>query len=177
MKSRMSRVRTLGSLGTEVWIAVAAMLVTAPPCAGRDPKLTAATQIWRVVDAASGHTYYAQSIEAGWFAMGGGLFSANGTGTVTYMPTQTPEPSRLGSEDSWRVGETVPGATAAWKGKQSGIAMITSGGVQNPSPPSGKGYISVKFRDLQTKKPISISKFAAEKVRAGDVEGLLSKKR
>ncbi len=154
----------------------AAALFGVLPCAARYPKITTATQIWRVVDTASGVARYAQSIEAGWLAVGDGLL---GVGTVTYTPTQTPEASHVGFEDAWRTGATVPGAMASWKGKvkQSGIATFTAGGVQRPSAPSGKGYASVKFRDLQTKKPVTISKFAADKVRAGDVQGLLARKR
>jgi hypothetical protein len=169
--------KRLSSAGSKLCFAATLVVCGVSPCAARDPKVTAATQVWRVVDTVTGVTHYAQSIEAGWFAMGGGLFSANGSGTVTYTPTQAPEASHIASDDSWRAGATVPGAMASWKGKQSGFATITAGGVQNPSPPSGKGYISVKFRDLQTKKPVTVSKFTADKVRAGDVEGLLPKKR
>jgi hypothetical protein len=168
------RMRRLTSAALKVGFAVAVVVSVVSPCAAGDPKVTAATQVWRVVDTATGATYYAQSIEAGWFAVGG---FTSGMGTVTYAPTQTPQASHIESGDSWQAGSTVAGAIASWKGKQSGFAAITADGVQNPPAPSGKGYISVKFRDLQTKKPVTISKFVADKVKVGEVQGLLPKKR
>lgn len=99
---------------------------------------------------------------------------------MTYAPTQTPEASHIGSEDSWQLGSTVAGAIASWKGKgrQTGLAFVTADGVERPPAPSGKGCGSVKFRDLQTKKQVAIYKqFVADKVKAGDVQGLLPKKR
>ena len=73
-------------------------------------------------------TYYAESIGVGRFVMGGGLFSANGNGTVTYTPIRG-------------------------------------------FPASGE------VRDLQTKRQVTVSKFAADRIPAWDVKGLLRKKR
>jgi hypothetical protein len=166
--------RKLSSAGLRLCFAAAVVVAGVSPCAAR---VTATTQIWRVVDTETGMTYYAQSIEASWGAFGN-VFSAGGMGTVTYTPTQTPEASHIESEDSWQSGSTVAGAIASWKGSASGWAMGTADGVQHyPSAPSGKGYTGVKFRDLQTKKRVAISKFIAAKVKAGDVTGLLPEKR
>ncbi len=88
------RMRWLTSMGLKLCFAAAVVASGVSPCAAGDPKVTAATQVWRVVDTATGAAYYAQSIEAGWFAVGG---FTSGTGTVTYTPTQTPQVSRIES--------------------------------------------------------------------------------
>jgi hypothetical protein len=63
-------VKTHSSLRLRFYFAAGVLLSGIFPCAAA--KLTAATQIWRVTDTANNVTYYAESIETGWFAMSGG---------------------------------------------------------------------------------------------------------
>lgn len=60
------------AVGLRLFFAAAVVVVSGvSPCAARGPKVTADTQIWRVVDKETGAIHYAQSIEAEWYLLGG----------------------------------------------------------------------------------------------------------
>ena len=169
MRCKMS---LLGSL-----ILVMAIVGCPSTSTARERRVTPETLVWRVTDTEGGAVYFAQSIQAHWHAPAGAFLTA--TGTVTFTPSQGPggEIAHVGSADTWRVPFSVSGTESTYKYTVSGLAAITAGGAEKPAPPAGQGYEFVTFRDIQSKKQITIKQFSADKVKAGDVPGLLPKKK
>jgi len=78
--------------------------------------------------------------------------------------------ARLAYTDSWRYPFIVHGTTCNVKADVSGLAMILPDGVRNPLlDMRGDGYDSVVFRDIQSNKKVSVTKFSADEVKAGDI--------
>ena len=159
----------------------AAAVICPSTCVARDRRATAETRIWRVTDTENGAVYFAQSIQARWSGRAGLMATASGTVTFTPSQGQGDKMAHVGFADAWRAPFSVPGTDATYKGSVSGWAALASDGAGGVKPmeqvPEGLGYESVTFRDIQSKKPVTVKKFSADAVKAGDVPGLVPKRR
>jgi len=123
-----------------------------------------------VTDTSSGAVYYTRSLEVRWHGAWGAMATASGTTTFTLVQAHEGSMARLAYTDSWRYPFIVHGTTCNVKADVSGLAMILPDGVRNPLlDMRGDGYDSVVFRDIQSNKKVSVTKFSADEVKAGDI--------
>jgi hypothetical protein len=135
------------------------------------PAITGETHVWRITDTESRAVYFARSLDLHWHGSVGTFLTAEGTSTFTPSQEIKVWTAHIGSSDKWQEPFSVPGTVSTYKGTVSGIAMITSAGVEKPKPQSasGQGFDYATFQDIQSGKRERITKFTADEVMGRDI--------
>ena len=113
--------------------------------------------------------YYAPLIDLGIHGRAGMMMIFDGAVTLAPDPGSQGAAAHVTSIDAWKSPILIPGARSSLHGRYSGFATLTSGldGAFNQEQPElqpGRGFESVNFKDLHSKKKIGFSNFIADTV-------------